>query len=242
MCSTDGVKVRIASYNVEFSRSATPEQIGEMLRPHDFDVVGLCESPAGDWTERVAHAAGLEHWFAGEVSSANHKDKYKAILSRTPLGDTDEHRLGSGSGWNPASVVSATTCVGGLAITFSSLHICASGSSDGHAFELATRILPTLGPGPVVAVGDYNNRLEDDAMLTLDRAGMRSTWRDLDLDLTGAFTWNAFAPDNSRAGVIDHILYSRASSGQVRAGGIIEMAQPLSDHKPIWAEIVFPVG
>ena len=41
-------------------------------------------------------------------------------------------------------------------------------------------------------------------------------------------------------GVIDHILYNRPSGARAKEGGIIELAKPLSDHKPVWAEIVFP--
>jgi endonuclease/exonuclease/phosphatase family metal-dependent hydrolase len=40
--------------------------------------------------------------------------------------------------------------------------------------------------------------------------------------------------------VIDHIFYSTKSKGEVTEGGIIELKKPLSDHKPVWAEISFP--
>jgi hypothetical protein len=41
-------------------------------------------------------------------------------------------------------------------------------------------------------------------------------------------------------GVIDHILFNTSSGAKANEGGIIELKKPLSDHKPIWAEIVFP--
>ncbi|MDH3604512.1 MAG: hypothetical protein OEU26_33310, partial [Candidatus Tectomicrobia bacterium] len=53
------------------------------------------------------------------------------------------------------------------------------------------------------------------------------------------FTWNVLDPKKNR-GVIDHILYNTASGAKATDGAIIELAKPLSDHKPIWAEIVFP--
>ena len=40
--------------------------------------------------------------------------------------------------------------------------------------------------------------------------------------------------------VIDHIFYSTKSKGITKEGGIIELKKPLSDHKPVWADIVFP--
>ena len=53
------------------------------------------------------------------------------------------------------------------------------------------------------------------------------------------FTYNALDPKKNH-GVIDHIFYSTRSSARVTDGGIIELNKPLSDHKPVWAEIVFP--
>ncbi|MEC9095209.1 MAG: hypothetical protein VX776_01180, partial [Planctomycetota bacterium] len=57
--------------------------------------------------------------------------------------------------------------------------------------------------------------------------------------LSKEFTYNAQDPEKS-LGVIDHILYNNLSGGQAKGGGIIELEKPLSDHKPVWAEIVFP--
>ncbi len=234
------VRVRIVSYNVEFSRSAAPEQIGEALKPLTADLVGFCEAPAGDWTARVGRVLGLPHAWVGQVSSANHKDKFKSILSRTPFDTTTEHLLTSGRGWNPASVVAVTTRIGGLPVAFGSLHICASGRDDGHAHEWATKVLPRESCPRLVVVGDFNNELEDPAMLGLEAAGMRSCWRDLPIDVSREYTWNAFAPGARGQGVIDHVLYRQSTGIQVVAGGILEMARPLSDHKPIWAELTWP--
>jgi endonuclease/exonuclease/phosphatase family metal-dependent hydrolase len=37
--------------------------------------------------------------------------------------------------------------------------------------------------------------------------------------------------------VIDHILINKKSRLHAVKGGIIEMKKPLSDHKPVWAEL-----
>jgi len=76
-------------------------------------------------------------------------------------------------------------------------------------------------------------------MNTIEKAGFISTWSDLKIDVSKEFTYNALDPKNS-LGVIDHILYNTSAGGKVTDGGIIELKKPLSDHKPIWAEIVFP--
>ncbi len=232
------ITVRVASYNVEFGKSATPEQIGEMFKPYKLDIIGFDEAPDGDWTARVGKVLGMQYSFVGKISSANHKNKYKTILSRTPLEGNEEHKL-TGRGWNPASVVRAVTKIDGVSFAFYSLHICKSGANDGHAHSLATKVLPEEATKRVIVVGDYNNNIGDAAMKTIEGAGFRATWNDLKIDLSKEFTYNAQNPKNN-LGVIDHILYNSLSGAQATAGGIIELEKPLSDHKPIWAEIVFP--
>ena len=232
------IKVRVASYNVEFSRNATPEQIGEIFKPYRFDVIGFDEAPAGDWTARVGEVLGMRHTFVGKISSANHKDKYKTILSRTPLEGTEEYKL-TGRGWNPASVVRAVTKIDGISFAFYSLHICKSDATNGHAHHLATKVLPKERTERVIVVGDFNNKIGDAAMRTIEKVGFRPTWNDLQMDVSKEFTYNAQDPKKN-LGVIDHILFNTSAGAHASNGGIIELNKPLSDHKPIWAEIVFP--
>lgn len=232
------ITVRVASYNVEFGKSATPEQIGEMFKPYKLDIIGFDEAPDGDWTARVGKVLGMQYSFVGKISSANHKDKYKSILSRTPLEGNEEHLL-TGRGWSPASVVRAVTKIDGVSFAFYSLHICKSGATDGHAHHLAIKVLPKEITKRVIVVGDFNNIIGDAAMKTVEGAGFRPTWNDLKIDLSKEFTYNAQDPKKN-LGVIDHILHNTSAGGKATEGGIIELEKPLSDHKPIWAEIVFP--
>ncbi|MFK8115077.1 MAG: endonuclease/exonuclease/phosphatase family protein [Rubripirellula sp.] len=231
------ITVRVASFNVEFSRSATPEQIGEMFKPYKLDIIGFDEAPDGDWTARVGKILGMHHSFVGKISSANHKDKYKTILSRTPLEGTEEHKL-TGRGWNPASVIRAVTKIDGVSFAFYSLHICKSGATNGHANNLANEVLPKEITERVIVVGDFNNNIGDAAMETVEGAGFRPTWKDLQIDVAKEFTYNAQNPEKN-LGVIDHILFNTSAGARAKDGGIIELEKPLSDHKPIWAEIVF---
>ena len=131
------------------------------------------------------------------------------------------------------------TEIDGVSIAFYSLHICKSGASDGHAHSLATKVLPKEATERVIVVGDYNNNIGDAAMKTIEGAGFRPTWNDLNIDVSKAFTYNALNPKKN-LGVIDHILYNSSAGAKATDGGIIELEKPLSDHKPIWAEIVFP--
>ncbi|MGB2011983.1 MAG: endonuclease/exonuclease/phosphatase family protein [Akkermansiaceae bacterium] len=233
------VKVRVAAYNVEFGENTTPEEVGKMFKPYKLDIIGFNEVPDGDWTARVGKVLGMDHSYVGKISSANHKDKYKSILSRTPLQDTVEHELRVKRGWNPASAVRAVTEIDGISIAFYSLHIAGTKRNEGHAYELASGVLPEEETDRVIVLGDFNNNIGDAAMNKIEAAGMRPTWEDLKIDVSKEFTYNALDPKKNH-GVIDHIFYNTASGASASDGEIIELNKPLSDHKPVWAEIVFP--
>jgi len=89
-------QLRVTAYNVEVSRSATAQEIGLMLKAYDLDVVSFSEAPEGNWTQEVDAAMGLglglglEHVLAGKYSTAGYGDKYKTILSRTLMYDSEE--------------------------------------------------------------------------------------------------------------------------------------------------------
>ncbi len=237
------ITVRVASYNVVFGSMTTPEQLGEMFKPYHLDIIGFSEVPDGDWTARVGKVLGMEHSYVGTISSANHKDKYKSILSRTPLEGTAEHELAvkRRGFWNPASVVRAATEIEGVSIAFYSLHISGSGGrkGNGQAYQFATTIVPKETTKRVIVVGDFNNRIGDEAMNTIEAAGLKPIWKDLTIDLSKESTFLHNKPDR-HLGVIDHIFYNTSSGAKANEGEIIELKKPLSDHKPIWAEIIFP--
>ena len=56
----DSITVRVASYNVEFGRSTTPEQVGDMFKSYNLDIIGFNEVPSGDWTARVGKVLGMK--------------------------------------------------------------------------------------------------------------------------------------------------------------------------------------
>lgn len=238
-------KIRLLSYNVEFSKSTTPEQVGEAIKSLNLDIVTFNEVPGGDWTERVGKVLGMEHHYTGAISSGNHKDKYRSILSRTPLINPTEYRL-QGRGWNPAAAVHAKTIINGKTISIYSLHV--SGTAHGnnrtvdgtHSQYLVDEILAKDETDFIILAGDFNDRANEPVMNYYKENGFRIMWDDLGMDVSRAsehFTWNTFGPQN--AGVIDHIVYKSANNNmRAREGGILVWEKPLSDHHPIWAELV----
>jgi endonuclease/exonuclease/phosphatase family metal-dependent hydrolase len=81
---------------------------------------------------------------------------------------------------------------------------------------------------------------------------MRPIWKDLKVDLEQSFSYYVSHPTKGETparytdaynkmayGVIDHVLIGPRSKLVAVKGGLIEMdkANPLSDHKPVWAEL-----
>src|SRR5690554_6435125 len=83
--SKDLIQLKVAAYNVEFSKTGSAQEIGEALKPYNFDIVAFSEVPIGDWTTNAAKVMGMDYVFGGRYSTVGHKDKYKSIASRTPL-------------------------------------------------------------------------------------------------------------------------------------------------------------
>jgi len=235
-------KIRLATYNVQFGKMASPEAVGQMFKKYDLDVIGFCEVPAGDWTSRVGKVLGLKHAYVGKLSSLNYKDKYKSILSRARLANPREiPLLPRGSGW---SVVAAQTEIRGVPLSVYSLHT--GGRSEGHQKHLAEKVLPKDAAANIIMMGDFNAVLGqrrrkrwNGLMDPLTKFGMKATWRDLGIDVDKHFTLSALEPTTSlrNYGVIDHILIGPKSRLRPVRGGIIELAKPLSDHKPVWVEL-----
>lgn len=231
--------IRVAAYNVEYGKNASAEEIGAMLKPFNLDLIGFCEAPDGDWTRKVGQVLEMHYVYVGSVSSANHEDKFKTILSRTPLKGAREFSMNTGAVWNPASAVRATTTIRGVTVAFYSMHIAGSDGKVGHAAEFVREIVPQESEPRAIVVGDFNNRLGEPAISLFLDAGLQITWQDLGIDVTTKYTYNALKPEIN-GGVIDHIFYAKTSGGKATDGAIIELERHLSDHKPVWAEIAFP--
>ncbi len=220
---------RVASYNVEFSKNATAEEIGQALKPYDLDVVCFSEAPDGDWTKNVGIAMGLSHVIVGKYSTAAHKDKYKTILSKTPLYDFEEIWMMD----RMHTVTKAKTVIDGREIAIYSLHFPFGVGASAKMEDFAKYIEDVQNDEITIVMGDYNfTTSSPDYKMYID-AGLQPSWIDLNIDVSGLDTWNAI--DRSKIeGVIDHIMYNPLKVKAVD-GQIIEMKNPLSDHKPVWA-------
>lgn len=230
------IKVRVVSYNVETGKKGKPSEIATVFSKFQPDIIGFSEVPNGDWTARVGKHLGMDYHYVGAIASKHHTNKYKSILSRTPLTGMEEFELNVDRGWNPASAVRAKTVIRGLPITIYSVHFSRSAKRDGHAYAFVSDVLSKDDSQHIVMTGDLNNEVQHPALDTLREAGLRPVWDDLDVDMHKLTS----VVKRSRHGVLDHILYSEKSGAKVTIAGVVDLAKPLSDHKPVYAEIVYP--
>lgn len=227
--------LRAGTWNLRAGEQGTPEKIGAALKPLELDVVALSETPGGDWPATIGKAVNLPHVFVGSISSANHRNKFKAVLSRWPIVAMDEFEL-KGAGWQPASAVRVELDVQGQRLAVYSLHLPGVNPSNparGAWEDLADRLAQEKVTATLV-MGDFNQQRDDAVLKKLAERGWRATWSDLPALPSEATT---YVGSIGRPRVIDHVLY-RAGAGLVGVeGGIFSEVPPLSDHLPVWAKL-----
>lgn len=237
------VQLKVAAYNVEVSRSATPEEIGEAFLPYDLDIICFSEAPGGDWTERAGKVLGMNHVALGRYSTAGHLDKYKTIASRTPLYGYEEILMAD----TLHTATRALTKMDGKEIAIYSVHFPFGWRDQAHIDETTGKITALVNylkerPAEEIALvmGDFNFIPSNSQYSSMYHEmfvdiGLDVSWTALGINVTKRNTYNAFEPgDEGNGNVIDHIMYPPR---KVKAldGDIYEMENPLSDHKPVWA-------
>ena len=250
-------KLRVLAYNVACGQWATPEQIAEVLKPLNPDIVLLSEVPKAnrrkkvkDWSRRLGEALGLAHVTVGMVSSANHKaptwgdvtgnygGKFKSVLSRTPL-TAGKDFLPEGSGWARASAFRVETEINGRKFALYSLHLPGFAHHKRQPTEfaawegskhkaLADHINAEKESYDVIVGGDFNEWTDGLVMQSLlKETKMKNATKEKS---------------------IDHILYSTKNNMKLLQAGRdwgpknqnkdnIKSDGCLSDHPWVWCEL-----
>ena len=260
-------KLRVIAYNVACGQWATPEQIAELLKPLNPDILLLSEVPIAnrgkdvkDWSLRLAEALGLKHVHVGTSSSAGHKapkwgdltgnygGKYKSILSRTPLTEAKDIIV-EGSGWKRANPLRVETEIGGRKIALYSLHL------PGYAHNKKQPTKPEAYENSKhKALADHINA--EDPSYDLIVGGDFNEWTDGVVmgGLLKACKLKNVVTEQS----IDHILYSTARPSKLQPIKLLEVKRDwgpknlndkneryegrLSDHPWIYCELEIPAG
>ena len=255
-------KLRVIAYNVACGQWATPEQIAELLKPLNPDILLLSEVPIAnrgkdvkDWSLRLADALDLKHVHVGASSSAGHKapkwgdltgnygGKYKSVLSRTPLTEAKDIIV-EGSGWKRANPLRVETEIGGRKIALYSLHL------PGYAHNKKQPTKPEAYENSKhKALADHINA--EDPSYDLIVGGDFNEWTDG--VVMGGLQESCKLKNVVTEQSIDHILYSTA-----RPIKLLEVKRDwgpknlndkneryegrLSDHPWIYAEFEIPAG
>ena len=255
-------KLRVIAYNVACGQWATPEQLAELLKPLNPDILLLSEVPIAnrgkdvkDWSLRLAEALGLKHVHVGTSSSAGHKapkwgdltgnygGKYKSVLSRTPL-TKGKDIIVEGSGWKRANPLRVETEIGGRKIALYSLHL------PGYAHNKKQPTKPEAYENSKhKALADHINA--EDPSYDLIVGGDFNEWTDG--VVMGGLQESCKLKNVVTEQSIDHILYSTA-----RPIKLLEVKRDwgpknlndkneryegrLSDHPWIYAEFEIPAG
>ena len=235
--------LKVAAWNVEYSTNASAIEIGEALKPFDFDVICFSEAPGGDWTKEVGSVLGLNNVVVGKYSTAGHIDKYKTIASRTPLYGYEEVLMAD----TLHTVTKAKTKINNTEISIYAVHFPFGWRDQAHIHETTNKIATFVdylkqrqNDETAVVAGDFNfipSNLEKENMYyeMFVNIGLDAAWKELGIDCTKLNTCDAFKPEDTGNGeVIDHVMYNPAKMNALE-GQIIEMEKPLSDHKPVWA-------
>lgn len=239
----DAIQIKVAAYNVEFSKNASAIKIGEALKGYNFDVVCFSEAPGGDWTKEVGSVMGLNHIMLGKYSTAGHKDKYKTIASRIPLYDYEEVLMAD----TLHSATRAKMKVNDTEFVIYSVHFPFATKGQAHYDETNNKIQTFVNylkerqnKELAIVAGDFNfiptnahtvNQYHE--MFT--DVGLDVSWKELGIDCTKLNTHNALKPEENGSGkVIDHIMYHPTKISAMD-GNILEMEKHLSDHKLVWA-------
>ncbi len=241
--------LRLASYNIEFFKESNAGEIAGMLHAYHLDIIALQEVPgkqgyqsvqdvrnALNRIEQQQHTGREWYCYTGKIGSGNDDRKFKSILSRTPLSDTDELDLMPPGGRRGASAVRATTEISGLKVSVYSLHT--PGAPHYKQTLINSPILRNDPSGVIIVMGDFNEKLYGKGDSAMRSFGFIPTWKILNIDVKKRRTYDATGKEPNE-GVIDHI-YLKGENIRVVDGGIIEMEKPLSDHCPIWAVLRIP--
>ena len=250
-------RLRVLAYNVACGQWATPEQIAEVLKPLNPDIVLLSEVPKAnrrkkvkDWSRRLVGALGLAHVTVGMVSSANHKaptwgdvtgnygGKFKSVLSRTPLTEGKDF-LPEGSGWARASAFRVETEINGRKLALYSLHL----PGFAHHKRQPTELSAWEGSKQKALADHINTEKESYDVIV---GGDFNEWTD-------GLVMRSFSEETKMANAtqeksIDHILYSTKTSIKLLEKGRdwgpknqnkdnVKSNGCLSDHPWVWCEL-----
>lgn len=242
---SDGVSIKVGTYNVAKGKWGTPDLIAASLAHYKFDVLFLNEVPVAlpgsdlpGWHADLGQRLGLVHSYIGNSASPVNTRKrdlsgkycggnHDAVLSRTPLVKQQEVQLYTDKRCGP--LIRVETTVREKLVALYAAHLRPDKVWEGSGLAkiceaLEGEFLPT-----VIVGGDFNRRHNSDV---LERFGSIS-------GLTSLV--------EQSASTVDHVFAKSSESKVTVSGSGIDWGATtgqgkhnrLSDHPCVWAELRF---
>lgn len=212
--------VRLATYNVHGGLEASAATVARFLSGLDLDLLSMQEVPSQEYLETIASGTGLVHFTL--------MDRFKAILSRTPLEDTSRIPLVTGRG-----VIRTTATLRGIPVSVYAIHNSWDQPGDRENRQIVNELLPLDANPRKILLGDFNDEHYSTQNIVLERA-LNDAWTDLGVRPGERTTWPAtgFAGTEGHQ-LIDLLLYAPTGGMFPVSASIPKLAPVLSDHRPV---------
>ena len=229
--------LRVLSYNIHHGEGMDGkidiERIAKVISTENPDLVALQEvdkfctrSGDRDMAAELGQLLGMEHLF-GKAMDFQGGEYGLAVLSKLPIMETRLHQLPKGD--EPRCALEVKVKIGSYPRLISFICIHNSWNSEEIRTKQIKELLKSLGEldHPVVLAGDFNAKRKDESMQLLKHAD----WKILSYQSKKMSV--STAPDSQ----IDFFVISNLPYASVESVVIDETIA--SDHRPIFAEIVF---
>ncbi len=219
-----GLHIRAGTWNLHGGGDGPAEAIGAALAAMDLDVVGLQECPQ-ELAIAVAEHGGFSHyaWRQG-----------RALLAHSPLLDPSHHAFAAGR-----AVLHANLEHEGATFSVYDAHIGWNAEGDLQARELSATLLAADTNPYLIMVGDFNDE-HYSSQITIIEEHLQEALLTAGL-FPDRISWPAADFDGSEGSqLIDLIFFSPKLNPIVLEAEVVNLAPILSDHKPTWAELIFP--
>ncbi len=201
-------------------RTAATTAMGQFIARQGADLVSLQEVPNTFYRDTVARLAGFPHKSRLELG--------KTILSRTPIEEEQVIPL-----IDDRSLLRITTTFEGIKLSIYGVHISWDAEGDAQAKQIIDTYLPRdLNPRKIF-LGDFNDEHFATQNIILESA-LCDAWTDLGVRPGARTSWPATGWSGSEGHqLIDLLLYDPAGGIFPLGGEILNLAPPLSDHRPV---------
>lgn len=225
-----GVRVRALTLNLHGGQEASPGRVVEVLQDLDLDVIGLEECPAA-YADELARALG------GRTPLTRVGEEGNVLLSRTPVTSTRAVSLESGRGF-----VHAETMIDGQPFSLYVAHIGWNAEGSRQARELIDRHLSRDETRRLLVMGDFNDEHLSPQASILEEV-LEDAFTASGLYPGQRISWPSTGFDGSEGSqLIDLHYYRRADPPVVVRTEVINAVPVISDHKPTFAELIYPRG